>query len=195
MKRKLFIILFTLIAIFLNFLGARIATYLTFPLYLDSVFTIGVTAIYGWLPGLICAIASNGLLVFFGYIKLPFILCHISTTLIASAVFQIEKKRNIKLENRRKLYSVDSFMIIGFLVSLSNTAIGSTISAFVLKAYTDVPQVDNAVQGIFIITENLTFATLLGGTITNLADKMISSFVSFLVYFWVNKIHLIKKLG
>lgn len=187
MHKKLFIIIFTTIAIILNFCGAVFASILAYPLYLDSVFTIAVCALCGWLPGLICAICSNSLLSIYGLTLFPFTLCHVTTSIIASIIFYIERKRKVKDIFSTNALSIDSFMIIGFLVSFSNTAIGSSISNWLFGSITDNASVDNAVQGIYIITHNLTFATLLGGTLTNLADKMISSIVSFLVYLVVSR--------
>ncbi len=36
------------------------------------------------------------------------------------------------------------------------------------SANTTIPQVDNAVQGIYVVTKNLSFAAYFGGTVTNL---------------------------
>ncbi len=61
-----------LIALIVNCCGAVLATKIQFPLYLDSVLTIGVTAIGGLIPGIICAVLSNGILFFLDYTMLPF---------------------------------------------------------------------------------------------------------------------------
>ena len=55
---------------------------------------------------------------------------------------------------------------------------------------TVIPQVDNAVQGIYVVTRSLTFAAYFGGTVTNLLDKVFSATVSLFVYRVIRKFRL-----
>ena len=55
---------------------------------------------------------------------------------------------------------------------------------------TAIPQVDNAVQGIYVVTHSLTFAAYFGGTVTNLIDKAFSATVSLFVYRVIRKFRL-----
>ena len=55
---------------------------------------------------------------------------------------------------------------------------------------TVIPQVDNAVQGIYVVTHSLTFAAYFGGTVTNLLDKVFSATVSLFVYRVIRKFRL-----
>lgn len=73
-------------------------------------------------------------------------------------------------------------MWAGFFASLSNSILGDTISTFFYKANTSIPQIDNAVQGIYVVIRNLIVAAYIGGTLTNLVDKIISAAICYAVY-------------
>ena len=150
-RRIIFTVLFTAVSIGINYLGSFLAGLIAFPLYLDSVMTIAVTALCGLVPGLICAFGSNLLLSIFAHTGIFFSACHLSTALIAWLIFRSERK---KYPNE-KLLSADSFMWAGFLAAISNSIIGDTISTFVYGANTSIPQVDNAVQGIYVVIRSL----------------------------------------
>ena len=70
----------------------------------------------------------------------------------------------------------------------SNAVLGNILSVALFSAST-IENVDNIVQGIYLATENIPFALCFGGTVTNLADKMISAAVSYGVYRAVKKIY------
>ena len=140
-RHIIFTVLFTALSIGINYLGSFLAGLIAFPLYLDSVMTIAVTALCGLVPGLICAFCSNLLLSIFAHTGIFFSACHLSTALIAWMVFRTERKNH----PNEKLLSADSFMWAGFLAAISNSIIGDTISTFVYGANTSIPQVDNAV--------------------------------------------------
>ena len=177
-RRIIFTVLFTAISIGINYLGSFLAGLIAFPLYLDSVMTIAVTALCGLVPGLICAFGSNLLLSIFAHTGIFFSACHLSTALIAWLIFRSERK---KYPNE-KLLSADSFMWAGFLAAISNSIIGDTISTFVYGANTSIPQVDNAVQGIYVVIRSLPVAAYIGGTITNFVDKLVSATICLFIY-------------
>lgn len=190
-RRIIFTVLFTAISIGINYLGSFLAGLIAFPLYLDSVMTIAVTALCGLVPGLICAFGSNLLLSIFAHTGIFFSACHLSTALIAWMVFTHERKT---LGNARtastgeKLLSADSFMWAGFLAAISNSIIGDTISTLVYGANTSIPQVDNAVQGIYVVIRSLPVAAYIGGTITNFVDKIFCALVCLCIYRIVCKV-------
>ena len=179
-----FFVLFTASSIGINYLGSVLAGLIAFPLYLDSVMTIAVTALCGLIPGLICAVASNLLLYIFANTGILFMTCHISTAVIAYFVFRAERK---KYPNE-KLLSSDIFMWAGFLAAISNSIIGDTISTFVYGANTSIPQVDNAVQGIYVVIRSLPVAAYIGGTITNFVDKLVCATICLFIYRFVKKV-------
>ncbi len=177
-RRITFTVLFTAISIGINYLGSFLAGLIAFPLYLDSVMTIAVTALCGLILGLICAFCSNLLLSIFAHTGIFFSACHLSTALIAWLVFRSERKNH----PNEKLLSADSFMWAGFLAAISNSIIGDTISTFVYGANTSIPQVDNAVQGIYVVIRSLPVAAYIGGTITNFVDKLVSATICLFIY-------------
>ena len=185
-RRIIFTVLFTAISIGINYLGSFLAGLIAFPLYLDSVMTIAVTALCGLIPGLICAFCSNLLLSIFAHTGIFFSACHLSTALIAWLVFRTERKNH----PNEKLLSADSFMWAGFLGAISNSIIGDTISTFVYSANTSIPQVDNAVQGIYVVIRSLPVAAYIGGTITNFVDKLVSATVCLFIYRGIKKIQV-----
>ena len=185
-RRIIFTVLFTAVSIGINYLGSFLAGLIAFPLYLDSVMTIAVTALCGLVPGLICAFCSNLLLSIFAHTGIFFSACHLSTALIAWMVFRTERKNH----PNEKLLSADSFMWAGFLAAISNSIIGDTISTFVYGANTSIPQVDNAVQGIYVVIRSLPVAAYIGGTITNFVDKLVCAMICLFIYRGIKKIQV-----
>lgn len=192
MKRKIFIIIFTVSAIGINYLCSYLAGLIAFPLYLDSIMTIAVSALCGFIPGEICAVASNFLLYLFAHTGILFTICHVSTAVVAYMVFSREWRNSSKKSmnlfsaplpgDARFAYSTESFMWIGLISAITNSVLGDTISYFFYSANTTIPQVDNAVQGIYVVTKSLKFAAYFGGTVTNLIDKVFSATVSMFIY-------------
>ncbi|WP_315326557.1 hypothetical protein [Treponema socranskii] len=182
MKQRIFTIVFTITGISINYLCSYLAGLIAFPLYLDSLLTIAVTALCGLVPGIVCAVGSNVLLCIFANTGILFTLCHISTAVVAYLVFYSEREKAASLSKTSFSYSTESFMWIGFISAVTNSVLGDTISYFFYSANTSIPQVDNAVQGIYVVTKSLKFAAYFGGTVTNLIDKVFSAAVSLFVY-------------
>ena len=182
MKQRIFTIVFTVTGISINYLCSYLAGLIAFPLYLDSLLTIAVTALCGLVPGIVCAVGSNVLLCIFANTGILFTLCHISTAVVAYLVFYSEREKAASLSKTSFSYSTESFMWIGFISAVTNSVLGDTISYFFYSANTSIPQVDNAVQGIYVVTKSLKFAAYFGGTVTNLIDKVFSAAVSLFVY-------------
>ena len=182
MKQRIFTIVFTITGISINYLCSYLAGLIAFPLYLDSLLTIAVTALCGLVPGIVCAVGSNVLLCIFANTGILFTLCHISTAVVAYLVFYSEREKAASLSKTSFSYSTENFMWIGFISAVTNSVLGDTISYFFYSANTSIPQVDNAVQGIYVVTKSLKFAAYFGGTVTNLIDKVFSAAVSLFVY-------------
>ncbi|WP_277056300.1 hypothetical protein [Treponema socranskii] len=182
MKQRIFTIVFTITGISINYLCSYLAGLIAFPLYLDSLLTIAVTALCGLVPGIVCAVGSNVLLCIFANTGILFTLCHISTAVVAYLVFYSEREKAASLSKTSFSYSTESFMWIGLISAVTNSVLGDTISYFFYSANTAIPQVDNAVQGIYVVTKSLKFAAYFGGTVTNLIDKVFSAAVSLFVY-------------
>ena len=145
LKNILFVICTLSVAVLVNCLGSVLATKITFPLYLDSVLTIGLTALCGLGPGLLCAVLSNGILYFFDYTMLPFMSCHIITSLLAWLVFVHADKKNRRrhLFERESSYEIDVFLWAGVFSALSNAVLGNIIADLLFgadKAWEEVPR-------------------------------------------------------
>ena len=160
-----------------------------FPLYLDTLFTIAVTALSGLWAGIATAILTNLTMYFFDYTMLPFTLCHIFTAILAYGTFRYYLKKHensIFVEERLK---IEIFLWAGLWSALSNGILGNLISDALFSSIAN-PKVDIIVQAIFIGTGSLPFSTHFFGLITNIVDKMISSGLSF---FACSLVRLIQK--
>lgn len=191
LKNILFVISTLAVAVLVNCLGSVLATKITFPLYLDSILTIGVTALCGLLPGLLCAVLSNGILYFFDYTMLPFMSCHIITSLLAWLVFLHADKKNRRrpLFERESSYEIDAFLWAGVFSALSNAILGNIIADLLFGARVNRQNAECTVQGIFIVTRNLFYSTYLAGFIENITDKMLSAVCSYGMYEGVRRIY------
>ena len=185
-KKNLFKLIILIVAVAANCLGSFIARNISLPLYLDSVLTIAVTAIGGLWWGLACAVLSNVTLYLFDYSMLPFTLCHMLTALFAWLTFKHYEKKN-DISKTSFVFPIECFLWAGLWSGLSNAVTGNLISDLLFSAETGVDNIDNAVRAIYIAIGNLRLATYLGGLITNLADKFISAFLSFLIYSLISK--------
>lgn len=183
MKKYLAPVILTVSAILINYFGSILASIIVFPLYLDSLLTIAVTACCGLVPGLICAVLSNVLLTVFSSASIWFVICHLCTALIAWYSLLVYRKNNPD-----KSYSIDIFLWIGLFTAIVNGILGNIIVSIVLSSISSRPQVDAVVQGIYVIVHNLSLATHFGGIIENLVDKVLSALISYGVYLWYKRI-------
>ena len=179
------------VALLVNCTGSVIATKITFPLYLDSVMTIGVTALCGLIPGIICAILSNGILFLFDYTMLPFMSCHILTAVLSWLVFAREDKKNDSRSflERNQSYEIDAFLWAGVWVALSNAILGNIIADMLFGARVNRQNSECTVQGIYVVTRNLLYSTYLAGFVENITDKMLSAVLSYGLYEGVRRIY------
>lgn len=179
------------VALVVNCFGSVLATKITFPLYLDSVMTIGVTALCGLVPGLLCAALSNGILFLFDYTMLPFMSCHLITALLAWLVFVHDDKKNAvrPVLERSQSYEIDSFLWAGVWSALSNAVLGNIIAGLLFGARVNRQNAECTVQGIYIVTRNLLYSTYLAGFIENITDKMLSAVCSFGLYEGVRRLY------
>lgn len=213
LSKFLFAVACVVIAVAINTATQKIAAHFAFPLFMDSVATIAVASLCGMIPSVLCAVASNLVLELTSHNAISFMVCHICTAVFASLIFFLQKDENSEVKNvfmgggivkfkaRRVLFGAGAgnaadavsipihlFMWAGFASAISNAALGCTISIFNFFGNCDIPQIDNAVQGIFLATDNMPFAIYWGGFLSNLVDKIFSAFVSFLLYKFVRKI-------
>ena len=87
---------------------------------MDSVATIGCAALCGVWPSLIVAVVSNFLQSHFSTTALPFMLCHITTSVFASLIFDWTRKNN------EGCLIIESFLWAELVTAFSNSALGDT---------------------------------------------------------------------
>lgn len=176
-KKIIFICLYTLFCIAVNFLGAKLAAIASFPLYLDSILTVSVVALCGLFPGIICAICTNMLMVILMGSSPLYTLCHITTAIIAWLFSSLYKRNNPNND-----LSIDAFLWVGFFAAISNAILGNIITDKVYGALTGLPQADTVAQAFFTAVQNRIFCIYASGFIQNLTDKMLATVISFIIY-------------
>ena len=124
------------------------------------------------------------ILFFLDYTMLPFMSCHILTSLFAWLVFVAAGKKNdsLPLLEKNEHYEIDAFLWAGVWSALSNAVLGNIISDILFSSRTNRQNIECTVHGIFLITKNLRFSTYLAGFIENITDKLISAVLSFIFY-------------
>lgn len=176
-KNLIFTFGFTIFAIAVNYCGSLLAETIVFPLYLDSILTISLVSVCGFVPGLICALGSNILLSFFTKSSFLFSICHIMTAGLAYIVFSYyDRKKEFSI------YTLDAFLWAGFWAAITNGIVGNIIVDIVFSGNTGRPSANIVVQGIYCAIPNLAFANNFGGLLENIADKILSAVLSYLVY-------------
>jgi len=174
-KKVALIVTCTLGSVVLNYYGSIFAGHIVFPLYLDSVFTLFVTAAFGLVPGLVCAIGSNLMLTVFQNASFLFVLCHLCTVILAWLIF-LGAEKNYEQSGEITFHF---FLWAALFSAITNAILGNIIVDIVFGSVTGRPQADFVVQAIFSAVPNRIFATYFAGFIENLTDKMISACISF----------------
>lgn len=178
-RRILFIFVITVFSILINYCGSALSEKIIFPLYLDSLLTIGVASLCGLIPALLCAFFSNLILSFFTKSTLLFSICHICTAVFSSLVFSLYDKQNCHKDVK---YPIDVFMWAGLFSAISNAVLGNIIADLVNASQIGRPSVNIVVQGIYVVIPNLTVANYIGGFVENLVDKLIAALLSYGLY-------------
>ena len=167
-------ILFLIFAVAVNVSGGKLVEAFYVPLYMDSVLTIAVAAECGPVFAVACAVLTNGILFLLDASMIVFVSCHILTAILAWLTF-----RHHRRAFPGEPISAETFMWAGLWSALSNAALGNILVSIVFSFW---PNTAPPVQGLFIVTKNLTFATCFSGTLMNLADKLLSASVCCAAY-------------
>ena len=181
-------ILFLIFAVVINCLGGIFIPQTAIPLYMDSILTIAVTACCGLWGGILCAVLSNGIMYLFDYTMLPFVICHILTAACSTLVFRkVKVPENLETE----FLTIEAFLWAGLWAALANAVSGNILVDILFSSQSDRMNTATPVQGLYIATKSLFFATYLSGLLTNIVDKLISAVISFWAYkfFSCNSMH------
>lgn len=179
LKRVLFIIIAAFLCIFVNYMGSVLAEVVVFPLYLDSLLTIGIASLCGLIPAIACAVLSNVVLSLFTHCSILFTVCHICTAVFAWLVFYHYRR---KFFPQQTSYNFDSFLWAGFWAAITNAILGNIIADLVFAANTGRPSANTVVQGMYVVIPNLFLVNNIAGLVENFVDKILSALLSFCFY-------------
>ena len=189
LKRVLFIIIAAFLCIFVNYMGSVLAEVVVFPLYLDSLLTIGLASLCGLIPAIACAVLSNVVLSLFTHCSILFTVCHICTAVFAWLVFYHYRRKSFPQQTS---YNFDSFLWAGFWAAISNAILGNIIADLVFAANTGRPSANTVVQGMYVVIPNLFLVNNIAGLVENFVDKILSALLSFC--FYKAEVRLLNKL-
>ena len=179
LKRVLFIIIAAFLCIFVNYMGSVLAEVVVFPLYLDSLLTIGIAGLCGLIPAIACAVLSNVVLSLFTHCSILFTVCHICTAVFAWLVFYHYRRKSFPQQTS---YNFDSFLWAGFWAAITNAILGNIIADLVFAANTGRPSANTVVQGMYVVFPNLFLVNNIAGLVENFVDKILSALLSFCFY-------------
>lgn len=154
-----------LLATLVNLILSYLSRFFYIPLYLDSAATIFVAARFGLVPAVAVAICTNGTLMILGISFLPFLLCHVSTALVAGLLFK--KSKNL-----------DMFLWVGLFSAILNTLIGSPYAIH----RSNLENINSIYKGLLLSTDSVYFAFYYGGVVTNFLDKIISAYLAEMAF-------------
>ena len=164
-------------SVILNGLLLVFTTGMSMPFFLDSVFTVVITALFGLLPGLVTGFLSNfffELLFGFPGHLYPFFVVNMLTALVT--YLHVHFGDFTKASNAL-------WMIIS--LSIVNAVFGAVIVVFLFEGTTYQP-VDSIVRAVVTTGQSLLSSAFLGRILINIVDKGISVLIAFFVF---RKIH------
>lgn len=154
-----------LIGALLNALLNGLANLIKLPIFLDSVFTVAVAALFGAVPGIATGILTNLFMELFNGFpgtNWPFAAVSAITALIVALA-----------ASRGWFSSVTGIFWAIALLSVSNAFAGALIVFFVFGGFTNVPM-DSIVRTLMVTGESLFNSALLGRIFINAVDKSIA---------------------
>lgn len=157
------------ICIAINFVGAQIANALKLPMYLDVIGTIMMGAICGPVPGIVLGALSS----LINSIGAPASIAYIPVTVAYGWLAGLLAKKGW-------MKTVPKVIVTGIILAAVGVALSTPITAFLYGGITGTGQsvIIIAMQAMGI---GLVPATIVSGLITEIADKLISVFIVFIV--------------
>lgn len=162
----------------LNYLFHALNNYLSMPLFLDSIFTVMIAALFGLIPAIFTGLFTNLFMeVMFGYpgYLLPFAIVNILTGVVTA----IMVKRGSLKEPVGLLYLI-------LVLALVNAFIGAIVVTVVFDGITNQP-VDSIVRAVIITGQSVFSSAFLARILVNLVDKGIAVLLTFLVFKFVSR--------
>lgn len=139
-------------------------------LFLDTVGTIFVAAFLGPIPGILTGVLTNlvnGVLV--GPTEIPFLLVNGAVGLIVGLIAQRQKKYNLPVA-----------IVVGLILAIVAPLIGTPIAIFMFGGLTG-SGMDFMIIWLKTSGQNLFSAVFITKIVDNLADKVISSLLVFVI--------------
>lgn len=172
-KRFPITVLAVIVAGLLNGIFCMISLNLSLPVFLDSIFTVMIAALFGLWPGLIVGLLSNFffevLSGFPGYYY-PFAIVNISTALVTWL--------HVKYGHFEK--ASDALWTI-ISLALINSVVGAILAAIVYGGVT-YKHVDSIVRAVVVTGQSVFTSAIFGRILINLVDKGIAVMMVFPIY-------------
>lgn len=156
------IIIAVIVGSILNGFVGALTSWLSFPLFLDTTFTIIIAAFYGWIPGAITGLLSNvcvdALLGFTG-----FALSFAPVNILSGVLIGV-------LRQRGRFKTVQDGVFALVCVTLLNAVLGALISNIVFSGF-NYEAIDLVVTSLVLTGQNMWTAAFLTRIPVNLLDK------------------------
>ena len=175
------VLIATIICIAINFLFIILLYLLHIPLWLDTVGTVAVTFLFGWIPGLVCAFSTTLLDSIIGnyFLQLPmlYVLCSFSAVLI-SYLF-----RKLIFNTDLTIARISYLLILAILMCTIISILGGLIDSFCIafSSYkSDSPVAADYFKPNFIkLGLPMLGTNILARFPVNIADRLLTSFIAY----------------
>ncbi len=176
LERKKLVVFFAVVSGFL--LNAALLTlcqYLELPLFMDSIFTVVIAALFGLVPGLIVGVCSNLVLEvvngFPGFLW-PFFVVNMATAGITHYAV-----------SRKMLKTALGIFWTVLILALVNAILGAFLVTLLFGGITNQPM-DRIVRSMLMTGQSIFNAALIGRVFINIVDKGIAVLVMLPLYNW-----------
>ena len=155
-------------ALGINLLLPRLVGMMNWPVYLDSIGTVGAAALGGFVPGIITAFATNALNNFFDGISIYYSIISILIAIVTA--WLVYRKKDL-------LFHLKGIVTLILLLAFIGGVLGSLVTWFLLGPGMD----DAAVSGMAWFTDHLGANTLVAHILYTTAMDLVDKTVTVLV--------------
>lgn len=163
--------IWTVLAALVNLLLFQLFLFIDFPLFMDSISTAVIAALFGPLSGVLTALLTHlGLEIWsgFSWLYAPWVLCSISTALLIGGAA------------RPGLFdTIPQLVIVVLLVSLANAFCGALLHTVLYDGIAE-HSTDMVVQGFQLLTGKLFWAAFWARVPINVVDKGLAVILAYL---------------
>lgn len=175
-RRPLVVIPMLIFFILANFFLSELAE--SWPLFLDTTFTIMAGALLGFYPAIITGLATSTLQILLNGHPYTYFLFGIVNILMGVLMALLVKRK--KFES-----PIHAFWVI-LILTISSSIIGSLIVFFLFGGFIN-DSIDHIVRSIVIAGQSVFTAVISGRFLINLADKGIGVTLTFIIFKLINK--------